>query len=568
ILLNTRYVLKRNETVKKLLISPDHSLLAYLVVHSAKEQGTLCIRDLSGRWETVRIQNVFNMTWGENGAIYFTRLDATLRASKVFRFDRSAGDSADKEELIYEALEDSAFLDVGRTKDGTDFYILNNSNNPTSLRLSCLPDSTPLPATWADTTEIFGAAEDEKIEEVELFEDYAAVFLKEAGVGEVKVYQFASGNWGRVRGWVGVGCLSVGENRDYKSDVLRFEKSDPFTMSTQYEWDMRRKELRTVWEQRPVGFPQDDFVTECNEVAGWDGVRIPVTLIRAKTVKLDGSPVLLHAYGAYGVAVEASFRLEFLPLLRRRFVIALAHVRGGSELGRNWYEDGKAMKKENSFRDFEAVAEWMIGEGYCTKERMGAVGFSAGGMLLATVLNRRPDLFRAIILRAPFLDPLTAMLNPSSSLSIVERSEWGDPISSPSAYDYISNYAPYDTIPHNAPFNTSILITMSADDQRVSVLAVLKWVARMRERNREIYGMDGGRKLLCKIGEGYGHWEGDPGRRLEGMALECAFLCRELGLGEFGEHEQSYQHSVPGGALSKHTENMIGDKHNVARRRE
>ena len=122
------------------------------------------------------------------------------------------------------------------------------------------------------------------------------------------------------------------------------------------------------------------------------------------------------------------------------------------------------------------------------------------------------------------------MLNPSSSLSVVERSEWGDPISFPSAYSSISNYAPYDTIPCNTPFNTSILITMSADDQRVSVWSVLKWAARMRERSGEVYGSDGGRKLVCKIGKGYGHWEGDEGRKMEDMASECAFLCQELGV--------------------------------------
>ncbi|KAJ3043221.1 hypothetical protein HDV00_005541 [Rhizophlyctis rosea] len=421
----------------------------------------------------------------------------------------------------------------------TSFYILNNSHSPTSLRLSRLADTTPLPASWQDTQEYFRAADNEKIEEVELFRDYAAVFVKRSGLSQMDFFKFESGERMTVDTGEEIGTLTAGSNADFNSHVVRFNMSGPFTIDSHYEFDMQREVLLSKWERHPVGLPRHRFLTERKEVEGRNGTRIPVTLIRKKDVQLHGrNPVSLRAYGAYGLPIEPAFRLDILPLLQRGFVVALAHVRGGSELGRQWYDDGRLMRKENTFEDFIAVAEWLIGEGYSSDPLMSATGFSAGGLLLGTVLNRRPDLFRAMVLRAPFLDPLTTMLTPDSPLASVEREEWGDPMNDSAAYDYIAKYAPYDIIPVDGKFNTSVLVTISKEDQRVSPWQVLKWVARMRGRNLGVYGVgEGGgleglerRNLVLRMRSGHGHDVADQGVKMEDAAVECAFLVKELGL--------------------------------------
>ncbi|RCH77568.1 hypothetical protein CU098_004997, partial [Rhizopus stolonifer] len=182
-------------------------------------------------------------------------------------------------------------------------------------------------------------------------------------------------------------------------------------------------------------------------VEAHDGKRIPVTLLHKKNLELNGrNPVLMRSYGAYGTCTDIEFRVEQFPLLERGWVIALAHVRGGSELGRDWYEDGKLSKKMNSFKDFISVAEHLVDSKLTCPDSLAAMGTSAGGLLVGAMLHMRPDLFKALVLKVPFVDPLSCMLNPSLPLTQIEYPEWGNPTTDPEAYDLISAYSPYENI--------------------------------------------------------------------------------------------------------------------------
>ncbi|OZJ02303.1 hypothetical protein BZG36_05197, partial [Bifiguratus adelaidae] len=247
------------------------------------------------------------------------------------------------------------------------------------------------------------------------------------------------------------------------------------------------------------------------------------------------NPVLMRSYGAYGVPTEVDFRVENFPLLERGWIIALPHVRGGSELGRRWYNGGKLLKKKTSMTDFISVAEWLVKTGLTSPRYLSAMGTSAGGLLVGASGCMRPDLFRALVLRVPFIDPLSAMLDPTLPLTQVEYLEWGNPQMDAAAYDYMASYAPYDIIPtvDQLPTATapSILLSGAVKDQRVNYWQILKYVARTREHLSVIY--DNGQPndtnkpvLLAHIDENFGHFGSgsDQDGRLKESAKELAFL--------------------------------------------
>lgn len=272
-----------------------------------------------------------------------------------------------------------------------------------------------------------------------------------------------------------------------------------------------------------------DFCCTRLEIQSKDGTHIPVTLFHRKDLKKEGSnPLLLHVYGSYGINVNMGFDVERISLLKRGWCLAFCHVRGGGELGREWYLDGKLQNKHKGFEDFEACAKALHNLGYSNPQLTAARGTSAGGLIVGAVCNRSPELFKAVILKVPFLDILTSMLDPSLPLTVQEYEEWGEPGSNESDFHYIKSYCPYQNIRDQV--YPSVMVTTAMNDDRVPYWLPLKWVARLRDQLS--YHAQGEKPLVVCCVEYYGGHSATEGvyHRIEKAAKEYAFLFKALGL--------------------------------------
>ncbi len=310
----------------------------------------------------------------------------------------------------------------------------------------------------------------------------------------------------------------LGTNLQFDTEVLRFRYESLRTPGSTFDYNMRTRQ-KNLLKETPVlgGFRRDDYVTERLDATARDGTQVPISLIYHRKVKKDGSaPLFLYAYGSYGSSSNAAFRSPVFSLLDRGFVYAIAHVRGGQELGRAWYEDGKLLKKKNTFTDFIDCAEHLVKEQYASRGKLFGRGGSAGGLLIGAVANLRPDLFRGLIADVPFVDVVTTMLDDSIPLTTGEYDEWGNPADQAS-YDYMLSYSPYDNVA--ALDYPSILILAGLHDSQVQYWEPAKWAARLRHEKT------GTNPVLLKTDLSAGHG-GASGRfdRYRETALEYAFL--------------------------------------------
>jgi len=314
-----------------------------------------------------------------------------------------------------------------------------------------------------------------------------------------------------------------GSSPDYQSRVMRFFYTSLNTPWSAVDYDMDSRE-RVVVKEQPVrgGFRREDYATERVWATSHDGVRVPISLVYRKDARRAPSPLLLYGYGAYEASSDPMFDSSRLSLLDRGFVFAIAHVRGGGEMGRQWYEDGRLLRKRNTFEDFIACAGHLIAQGYTTAERLAIRGRSAGGLLVGAVLNVRPDLFSCAVAQVPFVDALTTMLDDKLPLTVNEYDEWGDP-RQPEYYWYIKSYSPYDNV-HPARY-PALLATGALNDPRVSFWEPAKWVARLRAT------LQGDSPVLLKTQMGAGHM--GPSGRYESWREEAfvmAFVIAKLAL--------------------------------------
>jgi oligopeptidase B len=315
-------------------------------------------------------------------------------------------------------------------------------------------------------------------------------------------------------------------NPELDSATLRFEYTSMKTPLTIYDYDMNSRQ-RVLLKQEEVlgGFQPDDYVTERLYARAADGAEIPVSIVYRKGIKKDGqNPLLLYGYGSYGFSIDAGFASPRLSLIDRGFVYAIAHVRGGQELGRRWYEEGKMLRKKNTFTDFIACAEYLIGEKFTNDQKLFAMGRSAGGLLMGAVANMRPDLFKGIVAEVPFVDVVTTMLDQSIPLTTGEYDEWGDP-NQKEFYDYMLSYSPYDNV--EAKDYPHLLITGGLHDSQVQYWEPAKWVAKLRalktDKNRLL--------LKTNMDAGHGGATGRFRRHLE-TAFAYAFLLDLAGIKE------------------------------------
>ena len=494
----------------------------------------------------------------DNRTIFYIKKDpVTLRGSQVYRHVLGTDPSDDV--LVYEEADSTFSMSAWKTKSKAyimigSFHTLSseyrywNANDPFGEFQVFLPrepdheydvdhyqDKFYIRTNWGaqnfrlmetpvtDTRkeswqEVIPHRDDVLLDGFEIFADFLVVSERKEGLRQIRVMRWdGSGKhyleFGEPTYWAGIGV-----NHEYDTPLLRYNYSSMTTPRSVYNYDMRTREKTLLKQDEVLGdFDRGYYETERIYATATDGVRVPISLVYRKGIRLDGAnPLLLYGYGSYGASIDASFSSSRLSLLDRGFVYAIAHIRGGQEMGRWWYEDGKLFKKKNTFTDFIACAEHLIEAGYTSSDRLFARGGSAGGLLMGAVANMRPDLFKGVVANVPWVDVVTTMLDASIPLTTFEYDEWGDP-NEKQYYDYMLSYSPYDNV--MAQDYPSVLVTTGLHDSQVQYFEPAKWVAKLRAVKTD------NNTLLLKTRMEAGHG-GRSGRfrRYREIAFEWAFL--------------------------------------------
>jgi oligopeptidase B len=540
-------------------ISPDHQLLAYSFDAAGDESYTLFVKDLdNGQLLSERIANTYyGLEWGNDSrTLYYTVLDAAKRPFQVYRH-RLGADSA-QDELLFSEADPRFEVKLRKSKCQTYLLIQAKSNSATeewflsadepaaqpqvieprragveysvthherrffvttndaaqNFRIMVTPVESPGRAHWR---EYIAHRPDVLVQGVEAFCYFLVVYEREAGVRHVRVINLQNGDDRRVVMPEPIYALARANNPCYEGGLVRFGYESMVTPDTVYDYDVVHHTLHLRKQQVVNGYDPSQYETHRIWATAPDGVRVPISLVHRRGIDLDGEhPLLLRGYGAYGASYDAYFEANRISLLERGFVYALAHIRGGSELGRAWYEDGKLLRKKNTFTDFIACAEELIARGYTSPGKLVIFGRSAGGLLMGAVTNLRPDLFAGVVAGVPFVDVINTMLDPSIPLTAQEYEEWGDP-ADPAQYAYMRSYSPYDNV-DDKPY-PQLLVTGGLNDPRVAYWEPAKWVAKLRRSQRNP------NRILLKTNMTAGH-SGASGRydQVQETAFEFAFI--------------------------------------------
>ena len=545
--------------------SPDENLLAYAVDTNGSELHELRFREpVSGRELPDVVSAVYyGAAWSADSKTFlYVRPDGAMRPYQVWR--HRLGTAPGEDVLVFEedderfevsvelskserfifitsasqVSSESYFLpsespesaptlieprhaDIEYSVDhqGDRFLILTN-DGATNFRLMAAPISSPGRASW---TEVVPERPDVRMNFIDVHQRHVVIGERSDGLQGLEVLDVASGALHVVAQPDASYTAYPGSNPDYASRVMRFFYTSLNAPWSAVDYDMETRE-RTVVKEQPVrgGYRRDDYVTERTWAKAPDGVRVPISLVYRRDLGGRRAPLLLSAYGAYEHSNDPMFDSARLSLLDRGFVFAIAHVRGGGEMGRRWYEDGRLLHKRNTFDDFIACAEHLVAEGYTTPRLLAIRGRSAGGLLVGAVLNMRPELFECAVAQVPFVDALTTMLDDKLPLTVNEYDEWGNP-NELDYYRYIKSYSPYDNV-REAEY-PALLVTAGLNDPRVSYWEPAKWVARLRTADR------GDHPVILKTQMGSGHM--GPSGRYDSWREEAfvmAFVVSQLGL--------------------------------------
>lgn len=550
-------------------VSPDHSLLAYAFDVGGAEIFTIVVKDLqTGELLADRIEGVYyGLEWSNDGAfIFYTTLDAAHRPDSVWRHRLGSSQSADVR-LLHET-EERFFVNLYKTRSKRfivvhlhsnmtteahvidadapesmpqvieprrqgheyridhrgDWFFIRTNDRAEDFRVVTAPVAAPAMANWR---ELLPEAAGVLIDRIELFRDHLVVLEWVGGVKQVRVARLAPEQPEITASHVvafdeETYAVVVDENPSFDTVMLRVRFSSLKTPPTIYAYAMEQRTLQLLKQDEIANYNPDDYDTRRVWATAPDGIQVPVSLICRKGIELDGShPCLLYGYGSYGASMEPSFRANRLSLIERGFVFAIAHIRGGSELGRAWYRNGKLLNKQNTFTDFIAAAEQLIADGYTRPDRLTIMGRSAGGLLMGAVTNLRPDLFAGVVAGVPFVDVITTMMDPSIPLTVIEYEEWGNPADA-QFYAYMRAYSPYDNLA--ATHYPPILATAGLNDPRVSYWEPAKYVAKLRRIKTDE------NVVLLKTNMAAGHG-GASGRYdyLRETAFEYAFLLKAVG---------------------------------------
>ena len=510
--------------LKGLTISPNNQWVAFSVDTIGRRIYTLQIKNLvTGELSPEKIENVTGTaTWAnDNQTLFYTRKDAvTLRADSVYKHQLGTDASADS--LVYFEKDDTFDVSVYKEKSkkylviassstltseyqildadapngtfkvfqkrtrgleysishyGDQFYILTNKDKATNFKLMVTPESATQKDNWTD---LIPHRDDVLLEDIEIFRDYLVVSERENGLNTILI-----------RPWDGSEAYYLPfdsetytayttTNVDFDTTLLRYSYQSMNTPASVIEFDMKTKTKVVLKEQAVLGgkFDKTNYTEERVWATANDGTKIPISMVyRKELVKNGKNPLLLYAYGSYGMSMDAYFSSTRLSLLDRGFIYAIAHVRGGEDLGRNWYEDGKLLKKKNTFTDFIACSAFLIQEQYSSAQHLYAEGGSAGGLLMGAICNMAPHLYHGVIAQVPFVDVVTTMLDDSIPLTTGEYDEWGNP-NVKKYYTYIKSYSPYDNV--QAQAYPHLYVSTGLHDSQVQYWEPAKWVARLR----------------------------------------------------------------------------------------
>jgi oligopeptidase B len=547
-----------------LVVSDDETLLAYTTDTTGYRQYSLHVKDLrTGETLPDTAERVTSLQWAaDNKTLFLTTEDqVTKRSDHLWRQALGAA----KAEPVYEETDALYTVFLNRTSDkkfivmqanSTDtsearylsadqpdgtfkvflarekkhrynighreglFYIRTNKNAK-NFQVMTAPDSDPSPKNW----KVFVAHQpDVLLDGIQLFKDFAVVNETSKAVNNIRMYDFRSGKWNSMTFSEPVYTASGAGNPEFDTHVYRYSYTSMISPQSIFDYDMDSHQSTLLKKQEVLGgYDASQYVTERLWATARDGVKVPLSIVYKKGFKRDGSaPLFLYAYGSYGIGTPATFSSQRLSLLDRGMAFAIAHIRGGDEMGEAWHEDGMLMKKKNTFFDFVDCAAYLEKEKWTSKDRLVIQGGSAGGLLMGAVVNLRPDLFRAVHAAVPFVDVMNTMLDASLPLTVGEYLEWGNP-NDKAAYDYMKTYSPYDNLEKRA--YPAMLVTTSLNDSQVGYWEPAKYVARLRTLKTD------SNPLLLKVNMGAGHG-GSSGRydRLKEQAFEFAWLLSQVGI--------------------------------------
>ena len=520
--------------------SPDNRLLAFGVDTTGSWTFDLYVLDM----ETLKVvygpigHCAYSVAWGDEYTLFYSEFDAAHRPYKIFRL--RVEENSSKPEMVYFEADESFTAYISRSRSGKYLILTISSHSSSEVRI--LPASTPngefqlvqprLP--WIEYylehqnerfyirtnekaanfrlletmeahpqkenwREVIAHRPDVFLEDVFAFEKYVVVQERKDGLVQVRIssaQNIASSHL--VNFPEPAYMVDILTNPEYQTDFLRFSYSSMITPETIVDYEFATSAWKVLKKQEiPAGYEPSDYITERKFAPTIDGVMVPMSIVYKKGIRMDSSaPLLLYGYGAYGFSQNPSFGAQRLSLLDRGFIFVIGHIRGGSELGRSWYEQGRLMHKMNSFTDFIACADYLVNENYTRPERLAIMGGSAGGLLVSACANLRPELFKVVIARVPFTNVISAILNPDLPLTIIEYDQWGHP-DDPEAFAYMHSYSPYEQIEaKNYPY---IYARAGLNDLQVPYWDPAKWVARLRATktdSRPIY-------LITNMGAGH-----------------------------------------------------------------
>ena len=503
-------------------ISPDNTKAAFSIDTISRRLYTTKVKNLiTGKYLSTSIKNTTGgVVWArDNKTLFYTKKDTeTLRSQAIFKHNIISNQS----ELVYEEKDDtfSVYVMDSKSEDyifissysslttefqyiksnepsdkfkyiqkrqrgleysishfGDYFYIFTNADDALNYKIMRTPVSSTERSNWVDFVPHRPSV---LLEDLDIFRDYMVLTERENGLSRIRIQSWDGSKDAYLPILGETYTLYTSTNLDFNTSKLRYAFNSLTNPSSVLEYDMETGDIITLKEQEVLGtFDKSDYVSKRLWASASDGVKVPISIVRHKDTQLNSeTPILQYAYGSYGSTIDPNFSTTRLSLLNRGFAFAIAHVRGGEYMGRNWYEDGKLFNKKNTFSDFISCSKFLIEQGYTSLDHLYAYGGSAGGLLMGVILNDAPEIYNGVISAVPFVDVMTTMLDETIPLTTSEYDEWGNP-NDKDYYSYMKSYSPYDNV--KAQDYPNLLVTSGLHDSQVQYWEPAKWVARLRE---------------------------------------------------------------------------------------
>jgi oligopeptidase B len=547
-------------------VSDDTNLLAYSTDSTGYREYTLNVKDLRTGAATKIAERVSSVAWADDNKTLFYVVDDPVNKNP-YRLYRHTLGKAGADDLVYEEKDEMFGIGVERSRSrgylfltssshttsevryvpadrpdaewrvmrpreagheyyadhhGDQFYIRTNEGGARNFKLVSAPAADPRRENWK---EVIPHRAGVMLDRVEMFKDFYVVSERGNATPRLRVFDYKSGKATDISVPEPVYTISFGANREYDTGRVRYNYQSFVTPSSVYDYDVKTGKSELL-KQQPVlgGYDPKLYNSERVYATASDGAKVPVSLVYRKDLKLDGKrPLLLNAYGSYGIPSNVTFSSQRLSLLDRGVVFAVAHIRGGGDLGKEWHDAGKMMSKKNTFTDFIAAAEYLVNQKYTSRDRLVITGGSAGGLLMGAVTNMRPDLFKAVVAYVPFVDVINTELDDTLPLTAGEWEEWGNPVKNKENFQYMLSYSPYDNVA--AKDYPAMLVKTSLNDSQVLFHEPTKYVAKLRAMKTDK------NPLLLKVNMGAGHG-GASGRydALHEAAFDYAFMLTQMGI--------------------------------------